>query len=210
MTTALAEFRTESASMIEFVSKLSTGFIVDSFKDDNSNFVTLMCETLKCLDKLKRLLTDLPTEKPTFDFLFRMLQSTLVNAEELTNKGLNRLPSVPGPNYEQMNETEVVASGAEFLRKFGDLAKKYPKWNIQTPDMDTLPLSEIHDIHEEIVRTIAYYDNILRIRVFRGILATYSTDVAKIPEDIVSMSVEERPDVNSGLAKLFVVSEPRF
>lgn len=70
------------------------------------------------------------------------------------------------PNYEEMDESEKDAFREKFRNNYNLLKIRYPKWTIQTPDFNVLPLRTIHERYEEVVRMICIYQTAMKWKVY--------------------------------------------
>lgn len=69
------------------------------------------------------------------------------------------------PDYESMNPDEIQKYESKFRSLFDQLKNSYPKWNIEIPQIGTIPLLSVHEIYEDIVRTITTYQSAMKYKV---------------------------------------------
>lgn len=69
------------------------------------------------------------------------------------------------PDYESMNEAEVQKYESRFRSLFDQLKNSYARWNIEVPKIGQIPLRTVHEIYEEIVKTITVYQTAMKYKV---------------------------------------------
>lgn len=70
------------------------------------------------------------------------------------------------PNYEEYSEIDKEIVREKFRNNYNLLISKYPRWTIQMPDFNLLPLRLIHEGYEQIVRTICIYQTAMKWKVY--------------------------------------------
>lgn len=70
------------------------------------------------------------------------------------------------PNYEEYSEIDKEKIREKFRNNYNTLTVKYPKWKIEMPDFNLLPLKIIHERYEEVVRTICIYQTAMKWKVY--------------------------------------------
>lgn len=70
------------------------------------------------------------------------------------------------PNYEEYSDLDKDKIKEKFRNNYNVLISKYPKWKIETPDFDLLPLRIIHERYETVVRTICIYQTAMKWKVY--------------------------------------------
>lgn len=74
------------------------------------------------------------------------------------------------PNYDLMNDQEIYMAKEKFRLLYRDLINKYPRWQIQEPNYDVIPLKLIHECYEKIIKTICIYQTAMKWKVYLVIL----------------------------------------
>lgn len=70
------------------------------------------------------------------------------------------------PDYESMNEIEKDVYREKFRTNYNLLKVRYPKWNIEVPDFNVLPLKIIHERYENVIKTICIYQTAMKWKVY--------------------------------------------
>ena len=70
------------------------------------------------------------------------------------------------PNYEEYSDIDKDKIKEKFRNNYNILISKYPKWKIEIPDFDLLPLRIIHERYETVVRTICIYQTGMKWKVY--------------------------------------------
>lgn len=70
------------------------------------------------------------------------------------------------PNYEDYSELDKDKIKEKFRNNYNTLIVSYPKWKIEMPDFDLLPLRLIHERYETVVRTICIYQTAMKWKVY--------------------------------------------
>lgn len=69
------------------------------------------------------------------------------------------------PDYESMNEVEIAKYESRFRTLFAQLQLSYEIWGIEVPKIGQIPLRDVHEIYEEIVKTITIYQTAMKYKV---------------------------------------------
>ena len=101
--------------------------------------------------------------------------------EESNKNKQNNIPSAPGfqiptsepieqkskiPNYEMLSDLDKDKIKEKFRNNYNMLVVKYPKWKIELPDFNVLPLKLIHERYEQVVKTICIYQTAMKWKVY--------------------------------------------
>lgn len=70
------------------------------------------------------------------------------------------------PNYEDMGDIDKEKFKEKFRNNYNMLTVKYPRWKIELPDFNTLPLKIIHERYEQVVKTICIYQTAMKWKVY--------------------------------------------
>lgn len=70
------------------------------------------------------------------------------------------------PNYEEFSEIDAEKVREKFRNNYNNLIAKYPKWKIEMPDFNLLPLRLIHERYEQVVKTICIYQTAMKWKVY--------------------------------------------
>lgn len=70
------------------------------------------------------------------------------------------------PNYEDYSDIEKEKVKEKFRNNYNTLIVSYPKWKIELPDFDLLPLRLIHERYETVIRTICIYQTAMKWKVY--------------------------------------------
>lgn len=115
----------------------------------------------------------------------REKEAKMREAEEKETRGKKqpgqRTPSSPGftvpesepvlpkskiPDYESMDDIEKENFKEKFRNNYNLLTKRYPRWLIEIPDFNVLPLATIHERYENVVRAICIYQTAMKWKVY--------------------------------------------
>ena len=70
------------------------------------------------------------------------------------------------PDYENFSEIDKEKIREKFRNNYNTLIAKYPRWKIEMPDFNLLPLRLIHERYEEVVKTICIYQTAMKWKVY--------------------------------------------
>lgn len=70
------------------------------------------------------------------------------------------------PNYDMYSEIDKEKIREKFRNNYNMLIVKYPKWKIEMPDFNLLPLRLIHERYENVVKTICIYQTAMKWKVY--------------------------------------------
>lgn len=70
------------------------------------------------------------------------------------------------PDYEMMNDLEREGYKEKFRNNYNLLKVRYPKWDIEVPDFNVLPMRTIHERYEDVVRMICIYQTAMKLKVY--------------------------------------------
>lgn len=146
-----------------------------------SDFSEYSRKSIKCREKKKQ--RDMVIDMLMDDYLQRKNKEK--EEEELKKVNTNeKTPSLKGPgferptndetiqnkskipNYEEYSEIEKEKVREKFRNNYNLLISKYPKWKIEMPDFNLLPLRLIHERYEQVVRTICIYQTAMKWKVY--------------------------------------------
>jgi hypothetical protein len=74
------------------------------------------------------------------------------------------------PDYDSMNAEEIIKYETKFRNRFQELKAAYPKWDIDIPRIGEVHLKTVHEVYEEIIKTIVTYQSAMKYKVFLVIL----------------------------------------
>lgn len=74
------------------------------------------------------------------------------------------------PNYEEYSEVNKEKIRDKFRSNFNMLIAKYPKWLIEPPNFNLMPLTLIHKGYEKVVKDICTYQTAMKWKVYLVII----------------------------------------
>jgi hypothetical protein len=69
------------------------------------------------------------------------------------------------PDYDSMTPEETAKYETKFRNNFQQLANSYSTWNIEIPKIGELPLTVVHEMYEDVVKTIVTYQTAMKFKV---------------------------------------------
>lgn len=70
------------------------------------------------------------------------------------------------PDYDQYSELDKDKIREKFRNNYNLLMINYPKWKIELPDFNTLPLRLIHERYEDVIKMICIFQTAMKWKVY--------------------------------------------
>lgn len=170
----------KSDSISDISSNLESPENTDSSDDESETFSRLSSKKEKKREKRKQ-------ERYQEKMIMKMLMDDYLERKTKEKENLNKSTSINQvtatkgfeipkneisnkkekiPNYDLYSEIDKEKIKEKFRNNYNMLIAKYPKWKIEIPDFNLLPLRLIHERYENVVKTICIYQTAMKWKVY--------------------------------------------